>query len=40
MELLDESECTFKLFDGGKDIIRGGAMGIAQSVLLDFLVVQ
>lgn len=27
MELLDKSECTFKLFDGGKDIIRGGAHG-------------
>lgn len=27
MELLDESECTFELFDGGKGIIRGGTHG-------------
>lgn len=25
MGLLDESECPFKLFDGGKARIRGGA---------------
>jgi len=40
VELLDKSECTFKLFDGRKDviIIRGGAHGnCAKTVLLHFL---
>ena len=36
--LLNESESTFRLFDGGKDTVRGEAQGsFTETVLLHFL---